>query len=237
MNTMPSALVLVPIPALALVVAATAVALWSRARVTQGLPGAVGRGLLWVASWMLLWGALAASGVLARFDARPPPMLFMLGGVFAAALFLGLSRVGAQVAQATPLAWLIAVQAFRLPLEIGMHQAAVEGVMPIQMSYSGFNFDIATGVTAAILAFLLYRGVAVPRSVLWAWNIMGTLLLINILVVAMLSTPLIAAFGTAPHQLNVWVTHFPYVYLPVVLVVAAAVGHIVIFRRLKGPAL
>ena len=78
--------------------------------------------------------AAAASGLLARFDRLPPPMLVMLVLVFAMAFALGLSQAAAETAAAVPLAALIGLQAFRLPLELVMHRAATLGIMPAQLS-------------------------------------------------------------------------------------------------------
>ena len=51
-----------------------------------------------------------------------------------------------------------------------MHAAAEEGVMPREMSYSGYNLDIVTGASAALLAILLFAGAA-PRALVLAWNL------------------------------------------------------------------
>jgi hypothetical protein len=66
------------------------------------------------------------------------------------------------------------------------------------------------------------------------WNVVGLLLLANVVIVAILATPLIRYFGD--RQLNVWVTYPPFVWLPAVLVLAALAGHLVIFRALSAPA-
>jgi len=60
-----------------------------------------------------------------------------------------------RLARGTPLAVLVIVQSFRLPLELAMHRAFVEGLMPVQMSYSGLNFDIVTGTTALVLGLAM----------------------------------------------------------------------------------
>ena len=52
-----------------------------------------------------------------------------------------------------------------------------------------------------------------------AWNVLGFALLINIVVVAILSTPTFAFFGA--DQLNTFVTDVPFVWLPAVMVSAA----------------
>jgi hypothetical protein len=101
------------------------------------------------------------------------------------------------------------------------------------MSFSGYNFDIVSGVTALVVAPLAARGRA-PRWLLIAWNALGTSLLAAIVVVALLASPLVRAFGSEPEQVNTWVTFFPYVLLPAVLVTAALAGHVVVWRALAA---
>jgi hypothetical protein len=87
-------------------------------------------------------------------------------------------------------------------------------------------------VTAILLALWLRFG-RPPRAIVRAWNLLGLLLLVNIVSVAVLSTPIFARFGAAPDRLNTFVTEVPYVLLPAVLVLAAWAGHLVIFRALS----
>jgi hypothetical protein len=62
----------------------------------------------------------------------------------------------------------------------------------------------------------------------------GFALLVNIVTVAILSTPGFRWFGD--DHLNVFVTYPPFVWLPAVLVTAALMGHILVWRRLSRPA-
>ena len=59
---------------------------------------------------------------------------------------------------------------------------------------------------------------------------MGLALLVNVVTVAVLSTPLFAYFGE--ERLNVFVTYPPFVWLPAVMVLAAFAGHLLVFRAL-----
>jgi len=115
-----------------------------------------------ILAWLGLFAGLASSGLLARFDLRPPPLLLAMLLVVVGALAFSLSTHGKRLAQGLPLAALVGFQAFRLPLELVMHEAARAGVMPPQMTYTGWNFDIVTGVTAVLLAPAVARGGA-PR--------------------------------------------------------------------------
>jgi hypothetical protein len=228
-----SALVAYGMAVLAVAVAAMFGAAWWRAG--GGSVGFKARRILLavvvIAAWMAFSAVLAMNGVLAQFDRRPPPFALFLIVMFGFSLGLGLSSVGKQLAEGLPVWMLIGMQAFRLPLELIMHQAAREGVMPVQMSYAGWNFDIATGITAIGVAWLAARGRA-SAGLLMAWNVMGILLLVNILAIAITSTPLFHSFGVEPSKVNTWVAYFPFVWLPGTLVPAAILGHVIITRSL-----
>jgi hypothetical protein len=181
--------------------------------------------------WALAVAALAGTGWLADFDARPPRLMLVLVAMLIGCFLFVRSPAGRALG-ALSLGAQILFQSFRLPLELAMHQAAVEGVMPVQMSFEGQNFDILTGATALVVGPLALAGKA-PRWLLIGWNALGTALLVNILVVAVASTPMFAAFG--PDRLNTFVAFPPYVALPTLLVPTAIVGHALLWRRLLGP--
>lgn len=185
-----------------------------------------------VAAVMAVSALAAWTGLLQRNELTPPPMAVMIASVFVMAFSAGLSPFGLASAREVPLVTLIGLQGFRLPLEhVVMHRAAELGIMPPELSYSGYNFDIVTGIGAIVLAGLLGRGVRVPRAAVWTWNIWGCWCLA---VIAITSSPMVRLFGEAPH-VNTWVLFVPYVWLPVVLVTVALFGHIVVTRKLLAP--
>lgn len=178
--------------------------------------------------WLVLTGLLGMSGFLADFESRPPRLALVLLPTLALPVLLGSSRLGGALS-ALPAHWLIGFQAFRLPLELVMHRAALDGTMPPQMTYTGHNFDIVTGASAVVVAMLAARGSA-PRWLLFGWNVLGTVLLLTIVAIAVLSLPMFALYGRG--ALNTWVAYFPYVWLPTVLVSSAILGHLLLWRRL-----
>ena len=189
--------------------------------------------ILTVASgaWMAVTWELAAFGTLRQWNSTPPPFAVLVFTIVIIALRLTFSTVGRRLASGIPLWALVAVQTFRYPLELAMHRLSERGIMPQQMSYSGLNFDIVTGLTAALVAGLVITGRA-GRKVVLAWNVLGSLLLLNIVTIAILSTPRFHAFGD--DRLNVFITYPPFVWLPAVLVLAAMTGHLIIFRATIG---
>jgi hypothetical protein len=110
---------------------------------------------------VLLWlGSLAGdvSGWFRRVDALPPPFVltvFMCLGLVAMA---GFGKVGAHLAQTMSIQTLVALQIFRLPLELLMLRAATLSIMPVEFSMQGYNLDVLTG--AGALALRVYMALA-----------------------------------------------------------------------------
>ena len=178
----------------------------------------------------LLTTLAAGSGVLRRFDAFPPPFAGLVISIVVLGIGVACSPLGTRLVRGLPLWFLVGSQAFRFPLELVMHVAAVEGTMPVQMSYSGQNYDILTGISAGLLGWRLSRG-RVARWIVTGWNVLGFGLLLNVVTLAILSTPLFRWFGD--DRLNTFVTYPPFVWLPAVLVTAALIGHLLVWRKLR----
>jgi nitrate reductase gamma subunit len=183
--------------------------------------------------WLGLWAAASLSGLLSRWELRPPPLVLAVPAIAGVSIWIARSETGRRLSE-LPVEFLIGFHAFRFPLELCMVRAAREGVMPPQMSMAGYNPDVLTGILALGLLIvgvvLRRRQQALPRWIVMGFNLVGTALLLNVLVIAIASTPLFAAFG--PERVNTWVTHMPYVYLPAVMVLLAVLGHLLLYRRL-----
>jgi hypothetical protein len=233
----PAVLAFIVIPVVLVALLAWGVAhAWSRAgRPPVSTRRAVLLTILGAAVWMGMTALAAQSGALRNWTANPPPFALLVVAVVVIAVSIAFSPVGWRVARFVPLWVLVAVQAFRLPLELAMHAMYARGIMPEQMTYTGRNFDIVTGITALPIAALVASGRG-GRALVAAWNVLGLALLLNVVVVAILATPRFAYFGS--ERLNVWVTYVPFIWLPAVMVLAALAGHLVVFRALmrKKPA-
>jgi hypothetical protein len=227
-----AAFVLIPVALVGVLVWATA-ATWQRG----GAPPDVARRAAVIVggaalAWMAVTWTAASSGVLRLWERTPPPFGVLVVGILLLGVIIAFSRLGRQLALHVPLWGLVAVQAFRLPLELAMHVMYERGIMPGEMTYTGRNFDIVTGATAIVVAAMVGTGRA-GRGVVAIWNVMGLALLVNVVTVAILATPRFRYFGDG--SLNTWVTYPPFVWLPAVMVLAALAGHLVIFRALRSP--
>ena len=188
-----------------------------------------------LALWMGVTGGAALAGITADFDTLPPPVMVLVFIAFIITIVLAKGRLGSQMAMGISVASLIAFQSFRLPLELLLHRAYTDGLMPVQMSFEGRNFDILTGIGGLFIGgYFLARQQEVPRMVAWAFNIGGLALLFNIVGVSAASMPVFALFGN--EHINIWVGYFPFVWLPAIFVTFALFGHIILTRRLLADA-
>ncbi|MEX1362422.1 MAG: hypothetical protein AB1Z98_04805 [Nannocystaceae bacterium] len=197
-------------------------------------PGAVARRWAWgtaagLVVWLAVTGAVSASGVLAADTMPPRAMVFMLGCNLLAVV-LAMSRPGERLARVVPIAALVGFHAFRLPLELVLHQWYGQGVLPIEMTYEGLNFDIVTGILAVLAGLWLWRR-GPSRAVVWAFNLVGFGLLLNVMTIAVLSSPVpFRVFDSGTPVLLVF--YFPYGWIVPMCVAPALAGHLVVFRWL-----
>jgi hypothetical protein len=176
---------------------------------------------------------LASAGLLTRYDSIPPPALTPVLIALVTTLIVSFSPIGARIAIRAPLAVLIGYQSFRIAVELLLHRLYAEGVVPVQMTYAGRNFDILSGLSAALIALCLAGGVRIPAVVIRLWNIAGLALLANIVTIAVLSAPVpFRTFHNEPA--NLLPTMFPFIWLPTFLVPAALFGHLLVFRAVRS---
>lgn len=226
-------------PTIGLVLIAAAVIALFLAAVRRADAAEGGRKLLPIISaaaalWLIYSAQLALRGRLLDPLSTPPPFLLLMAPGLAIAFAIAFSPLGSRLVRHLGFAALIGFHSFRLPLEFLLYAFHAQGRLPEQMSFAGRNFDILTGISAILVAWLAAKGAAGRKTIL-VWNLVGFGLLLNIMAVAILSLPgPMRRFHEGPA--NELVLHFPYVWLPAVLVVAAFAGHLLIFRKLaKGP--
>lgn len=227
-STQSTALFVTLVLALAALAAGTVIRCGARGGKGTAVPYAIGI----VVAYLVVPGVLARAGLLDRYAPLPAPPIALILGLSTVTVYLALSGFGARIAASVGVASLVGFQSFRIVVEWLLHRLHGEGVIPVQMTWSGRNFDVVSGLTAAALGLWLSRRRAAPRRVLLAWNVLGLVLLANIVVIAVLSTPVpFRRFADDPP--NLLPSTFPFVWLPSFLVQLALFGHLALFRRLN----
>lgn len=182
-----------------------------------------------ITAWLISLAFLAKQGFFFKnIDVFPPRITLVLVVTFALVVtFLLLRKVG-EILDEIPASWLIYPQVFRILIEIVLWQLHQRGHVPEQMTFEWLNFDIIAGITAPIAAFAFFGQGRNFRILGIIWNIIGLALLINIVTIAILSIPAIGQFD----QPNIFVTWFPYIWLPGFAVPFALFLHAMSLRQL-----
>ena len=169
-------------------------------------------------------GALAFNGFYLtgtnppRFPLAPFPTIILL-----LVLYFATTRKGNSVKSLRALTLLSTV---RVPVELVLLWLYQHGQVPRIMTFEGRNFDILSGLTAPLVAWLAFRGGVTIRPLLLVWNLVAFGLLLNIMTLAILSleTPFQQfAFGRP----NRGVLYFPFIWLPAIIVPVVFVSHVV----------
>lgn len=181
--------------------------------------------------WLTFTLIIATSGFLADFSAMPPHLLLVVLPPLFFILVLLSSKSFIAHTEHFNVFWLIYVQSFRILMEFILWLLYRYNIIPVQMTFEGYNFDILVGITAPFVAYYCFVKKTWSPKIALVWNFVGILLLANIVVIALLSTPYpFRQFMNTPA--NTIIFYFPFVWLPTFVVPFALFLHLTAIRRL-----
>jgi len=182
-------------------------------------------------AWLVYVGVLGYLGVIRRPDLRPPGIVFIfLPALLFVIVVLVRSPAGGRIALAIPLWILLGMQCFRIGVELFLHQLWKDGLAPKMLTFLGANVDIYIGLTAPLIAWLSRNGNAGRRLSLF-WNVLGLLVLANVVIRAVLTTPgpLNLIHSEIPNRA---IGTFPFMFIPGFFVPLAVALHVLSIRAL-----
>jgi hypothetical protein len=186
-----------------------------------------------VAAGFCLWlgaaAALAQSGVLAEWTALPPRWPLLPLTALGTSILFGLTPMYRRLLAGLPPWQPVALQAFRLAVEIAFWRLRLEGFAPLQVTFEGRNFDAIVGFTAPVVATGIAFGWLGTRITI-AWNLFGLAMLVNAIGTVASSTP-------GPLHLN-WpgepftaIAAWPVIWIPALLAPIGISLHVVSIRQ------
>lgn len=188
--------------------------------------------LLVAIGWTILQIILGLSGVYQDTEVIPPRMI--LFGICPTLIIIGitfLTSKGRTFINQINLKTLTYFHSIRIAVEIILVLLFHQGVVSVYMTFEGTNFDLFSGVTAPIVAFLCYKTSNDRNKLLLWWNIICLILLLNVVITAVFAFP--SPFQKlAFDQPNIAVLYFPINLLPTVVVPLVLFGHLVAINRL-----
>jgi hypothetical protein len=189
----------------------------------------VSRILIILALWILAVSLWSGTGIMGNFTLFPFNFMPVIAIPLVTIIIVLFSKRLKEILHQIPPAHLVRLQSFRFFVEILLWMLFVANIIPEQMTFEGRNFDILSGITAPVIAWLIARG-KISRSALIAWNLVCLALLINIVAVAILSTPSPwRIFMNEPA--NTIVARFPVSWLPGMLVPLAYTLNLLVLKQ------
>jgi hypothetical protein len=180
-----------------------------------------------VAAWLLATALVARAGV---FEHWAPPRVAVLPLIALGTMFFASRTATARALfAATPMHLVLALQAFRILVELALFALWKQGHAPVQVTFEGRNFDVFVGLTAPIAAWLVARERLSPTAVI-VWNVLGLAVLFNTIATVLTSVPgpLHLDWPGAPfRELASW----PIVWLPAFLAPLAITLHVTSIRQ------
>lgn len=177
--------------------------------------------------WGIITGILAYNGFFEQTQSMPPRFMLIVIPVFIIVFYCA----SITTSESLRLGWLLAIHLLRIPVEIILARLYAEGLIPKLMTFHGWNFDIASGISAVVI-LALYLSDHLNRTLLLIWNWAALALLAVIVISAILSAPT-PIQQLAFDQPNVAVLQFPFTWLPAIVVPIVLLSHLYIFRFTK----
>ena len=185
----------------------------------------VGFDLLWsrlllflIPFWMLFQAVFALSGFYLHVESIPPrlPIFAVLPAVVLIVVCF-LTSSGRDFIEKLPLKSLTILHVIRIPVELTLAWLFEQGLIPQVMTFHGWNYDILSGILSVIVTLLAFRGGKVNTKLLVAFNVIGLVLLTNIVTIAILAvqSPMQKLGFDQPNR---GVLYFPYIWLPAMIV-------------------
>ena len=181
--------------------------------------------------WTLMQGVIGFSGFYQYPHRFPPPLSLLIFPPVLMIILLFATSGGRHFIDQLKPGVLTRLHIVRIPVEIVLYLLYLDHQVPEIMTFAGGNFDILSGLTAPVIYYYGFVKKSLSRNILLGWNIICLGLLLNILVRAVLSSP--SSFQKlAFEQPNIAILHFPFNWLPSVIVPLVLFSHLVSIRSL-----
>lgn len=175
-------------------------------------------------AWMLVQYTIAASDFYLNSASLPPRFALALVPPLAMVISLVIMPGGRRWLARLDARSLLWLHVLRIPVEVVLLWLYQEGVVPVELTWSGRNADVLSGLSAAFMLWWWRDRDLLQRSWFRYWNIAALLLVLNVLIHGVFSGPSpFQQFHCAGPVFAL--LQAPYVWLPSVLVPLVILAH------------
>ena len=182
-------------------------------------------------SWAFVQSFIGYTGFYTITNSIPPRFMLMILPPIALIIILFITKGGKRFIDNLDLKWLTLIHLVRLPVEIVLYGLFLAKAVPQIMTFEGRNLDIIMGVSAPLVFYFSHIKNKLSKRGLLVWNLMGVILVLNVAITGILSTPIaFQQFGF--EQPNIAVLYFPFNLLPSLIVPLVLFSHFASIRRI-----
>ncbi|MGW9684540.1 hypothetical protein [Flagellimonas sp. 2504JD1-5] len=178
---------------------------------------------LGIFSWLALQYFIWTTGFYYDLSLPPRIPLFMVLPLFLFIVFFMFKNRNHKVLASIPIALPIAVQSFRAVIEVLFYFTFIQGILPVQVTFEGANYDVLIGLSAIVMAVYANRPNA-SRKVLLVWNIIGILVVLFAAFIFITSFYFPSIWGDT--GIPIGFNQFPFLLLPTFLMPFAVFLHV-----------
>lgn len=177
-------------------------------------------------TWTIYLYLIGESGLLWNFKMPPRFLLMIFLPMALITAYIFIKNRNSQIYHTIPKQNVIYFQSFRIFVEIAIMATYLEGVLPIETTFEGFNYEIIIGIIAPIVAYFVYTKKRLSEQVALVFNYigLGTLAVIIFIVITSLYFP--KFWRESATLISQDFTRVPYLLLPGFLAPIAIFAHI-----------
>jgi hypothetical protein len=183
--------------------------------------------------WLIYAATMATTGFFQELSPPPRIALFLILPAFAFIAYFFFSKNFEDLIQGVPPAWPVYLQSFRVAVEVLILGIFLEGLIPFEPTFEGYNFDILAGLSAPFVAYFGLQQKKLPVWALKLWNYLGLLLLLNVVSIflSLLLKPTLWGYASTPIRPEFGM--MPYLLIPAVLMPLAVFLHFFSLAQLR----
>lgn len=142
---------------------------------------------LFLAMVLLYLSTLSYFNILTTFDMPPRFPIFLVVPFLSFCIYFYLKNKQNAFIQSIPLHWTAFYQTFRIFVETILLYTFYKGIIPVEATFEGYNFDILWGITAIPIGFLILKTERKYLRLIRAWNVVGIFMILAVAITIGLS--------------------------------------------------
>lgn len=188
---------------------------------------------LLLVGWLTYITLVSFTGFFTALGLPPRIPLFLVLPAFAFFVYFFNNNKAQLLIANTPVHWPLYFQSFRIMVELLIWGSYLNGILPREATFEGYNFDVLMGLTAVPIGYLARNGIRKTKPILVLWNIVGLFTLAVVVFILVSQAYFYNKWGLTESFVSKGFGTFPYTLLAGFLMPLAVFMHILSWFKIK----